>query len=88
MGAFLRAQRLSASQRSAQLHRRLGILSSRDVLNAFLDFPTDGGRGVRVYPACSYSEGDMYPSDECRRTRLKKISMYSKMLALASSLVV
>src|SRR4051794_39908726 len=45
------------------------------------------GVALRVYPALSYSAGDRYPSDEWRRIRLKKTSMYSKMLALASSLV-
>ena len=45
------------------------------------------GAGLWVYPVRSYSAGDMYPSDECRRIRLKKTSIYSKMLALAASLV-
>ena len=45
------------------------------------------GAGLTVYEAFSYSAGDWYPSDEWRRIRLKKTSMYSKMLALASSLV-
>jgi hypothetical protein len=29
-----------------------------------VDFPTDGGRPVKVYPARSYSTGDLYPSEE------------------------
>jgi hypothetical protein len=29
-----------------------------------MDFLTDGGRPVKVYPARSYSTGDLYPSDE------------------------
>ena len=49
--------------------------------------PRMAGAGLRVYAAISYSAGDLYPSDECRRTRLKKTSMYSNRLALACSLV-
>ena len=49
--------------------------------------PRMAGAGLRVYPALSYSTGDMYPSDECRRMRLKKTSMDSNRLDLASSLV-
>jgi hypothetical protein len=49
--------------------------------------PRMAGARITVYPARSYSAGDMYPSDECRRIRLKKTSMYSKMLARASALV-
>jgi len=33
------------------------------------------GTEIRVYPALSYSAGDTYPSDECRRTRFLKTSM-------------
>ncbi len=32
--------------------------------------PRMASAGLTVYPARSYSAGDMYPSDECRRTRL------------------
>ena len=49
--------------------------------------PPMAGAGLRVYPALSYSAGDLYPSEECRRIRLKKTSMYSNKLVLASSLV-
>ena len=49
--------------------------------------PPMAGAGLTVYPVLSYSAGDRYPSDECRRMRLKKTSMYSKILALASRLV-
>jgi hypothetical protein len=49
--------------------------------------PRLAGAEVRFYAAISYSAGDLYPSDECRRTRLKKTSMYSNRLALAHSRV-
>ncbi len=32
-----------------------------------LEFPTKSGHGVKLYSVCSYSAGDTYPSDECRR---------------------
>jgi hypothetical protein len=35
-----------------------------------VEFPTKSGHGVKLYSACSYSAGDTYPSDECRRLLL------------------
>ena len=35
-----------------------------------LDFPTAGGRRVKVYPARSYSSGERYPNEECLLSRL------------------
>src|SRR5262249_26256415 len=32
-----------------------------------VEFPTNGGRAVKPYSVCSYSAGETYPSDECRR---------------------
>ena len=32
-----------------------------------VEFPTNGGRADKLYSVCSYSAGDTYPSDECRR---------------------
>jgi len=32
-----------------------------------LEFPTKSGHGVKLYSVCSYSAGETYPSDECRR---------------------
>ena len=32
-----------------------------------LEFPTKSGYGVKVYTVCSYSAGDTYPREECRR---------------------
>ena len=32
-----------------------------------LEFPTKSGQGVKGYSVCSYSAGETYPSDECRR---------------------
>jgi hypothetical protein len=34
---------------------------------AVLEFPTKSGHGVKLYSVCSYSAGDTYPSEECRR---------------------
>jgi hypothetical protein len=35
-----------------------------------VEFPKESGHGVKGYPACSYSAGETYPSDECRRLAL------------------
>ena len=32
-----------------------------------LEFPRKSGHGVKLYSACSYSAGDTYPREECRR---------------------
>jgi hypothetical protein len=32
-----------------------------------VEFPMKSGHGVKLYSVCSYSAGDTYPSDECRR---------------------
>ena len=32
-----------------------------------LEFPTKSGPGVKLYSARSYSAGDTYPNEECRR---------------------
>jgi hypothetical protein len=32
-----------------------------------LEFPTKSGHGVKLYSVRSYSAGDTYPSEECRR---------------------
>jgi hypothetical protein len=33
----------------------------------YLEFPTKSGHGVKHYSARSYSAGDTYPNEECRR---------------------
>jgi RNA polymerase sigma factor (sigma-70 family) len=35
-----------------------------------VEFPTKSGRGVKLYSVCSYSAGDTYPNEECRRLAL------------------
>jgi hypothetical protein len=35
-----------------------------------VEFPTKSGQGVKVYSVCSYSAGETYPSEECRRLLL------------------
>jgi hypothetical protein len=35
-----------------------------------VEFPTKSGQGVKLYSACSYSAGETYPSEECRRLAL------------------
>ena len=32
-----------------------------------VEFPTKSGHGVNGYSVCSYSAGETYPSEECRR---------------------
>jgi hypothetical protein len=39
----------------------------RSVAYEVVEFPTNGGRAVKLYSVCSYSAGETYPSDECRR---------------------
>ena len=35
-----------------------------------VEFPTKSRHGVNGYSACSYSAGETYPSEECRRWTL------------------
>jgi hypothetical protein len=32
-----------------------------------VEFPMKSGHRVKLYSVCSYSAGETYPSDECRR---------------------
>ena len=41
--------------------------SGKTVAYTTLEFPTKSGHGVKVYTVCSYSAGDTYPREECRR---------------------
>jgi hypothetical protein len=46
----------------------LEVLSGKWKANIlFLEFPTNSGHGVKLYAVRSYSAGETYPSDECRR---------------------
>ncbi len=42
----------------------------QQVADMGVEFPTKSGHRVNGYSDCSYSAGDTYPSDECRRWRL------------------
>ena len=48
------------------------MLTHHNILNngffvGEVEFPTKSGQGVKVYSVCSYSAGETYPSEECRR---------------------
>src|SRR5262245_15170514 len=45
------------------------------------------GHGVKLYSVRSYSAGDTYPREECRRLVLSKTSMYSTTAARAAARV-
>jgi hypothetical protein len=53
----------SSSHRLVEACRKEG---NGDAL-LLLEFPTKSGHGVKLYSVCSYSAGETYPSDECRR---------------------
>jgi hypothetical protein len=61
------------NKRFKQINRRLKRThrpftpNKRVVIECAMEFPTKSGHGVKLYSACSYSAGDTYPREECRR---------------------
>ena len=47
-----------------------GDIEQKLIRLACVEFPTKSGQGVNGYSVCSYSAGETYPSDECRRVVL------------------
>jgi transposase len=48
----------------------LGDRPTESIDRSALEFPTKSGHGVKLYAVCSYSRGETYPSEECRRWAL------------------
>ena len=53
---------MASPPEGAQVEIRLSELQMEKV-----EFPAKSGQGVKVYSDCSYSAGETYPSEECRR---------------------
>jgi len=67
MQVRLSGERTGSTGTAVRFKRRRGAPHPVYVPSLELEFPTKSGHRVKLYSVRSYSAGDTYPSEECRR---------------------